>query len=479
MISQFSNDERAPPLWKGLLPLIIVASLATQDSIVSFFGSVCKPIALGILSGLGVSTYDMGLTIQADHLVIPWTRDCAGINMLLVLLAVYAWMNRGMRQGKNYWSRMALMLPAAIAANVLRILSLVAYRYIVYPAVESPQLHYFFGFLWLVPFSLLAIPKNTDRAKKALWFELLHISAVFGLLAPLLSLSNHWLTAVGTLLCLLNCQFLAAFDKKHLTHLTSWVLLAVCIAWVGIESLWLPWLLTCPLLINYRWLMSLSGIGCVATACPLFVLLPGAEYAAAGIFAYAIYNCYRDEVNTTIPCQQRLSLTWERVLSASMTPMLIAPFLASVIVSPVSQALAPPATAQQRALNGLGYELKIKGQPPSLGLLWYNPQGSDRHHALEVCLQYRGVHLTTTDVPSVKTDGEYWFKEFFLVKNKLIAAHRDYLMHTLGFRKDPGVHLILVAKSEGCTAESFASMAYVTADQLWKSLQQQEPGSVP
>ncbi|WP_018969397.1 exosortase/archaeosortase family protein [Rubritalea marina] len=465
-----SNSQEKPPLWKGLIPLIIVSLLASQETVVSAYGEICKPIALFILSLFGLSTADHGSYMNVAHLQVPWTRDCAGMNLLLVLLAIFAWMNRNVKQDRRYWLRMLAVIPPAIAANVLRVLTLVMYRFAVYPEVESPQLHYFFGFIWLIPFALLSIPRQAQHAKKAFWFELLHISAILGLLAPLLSLPNHWITAVGALLCMVNSRFTETFHKRHIVAIAVWALLAFAIAWAGIESLWLPWLLISPLTINFRWLMRPAGIACVATACPLFVLIPGSNVLASVIFAYLAYDWYRRSETHAIDAPNRLSLNWERLLTTVSAPLLFLPFLAAILFTLNSESLVPPDNVQKRVIEGMGYELKIEGQPAKLGLIWYDAQGSDRHHAVEVCLKYRGIELEPADVPSVKTDGKHWYCEYFIVSHKLIQDHQSYVKQTFGFRQDPGVHLILIAKNQDFSAEDFAEQSREVATQLFNNI---------
>ena len=146
------------------------------------------------------------------------------------------------------------------------------------------------------------------------------------------------------------------------------------------------------------------------------------------------------------------------------------PFISSIAFSANDDLLKPPANVKKRVLQGMGYELRLDQQPRELGLLWYDPQGNNRHHALKVCLQYRGIYLEDTNINSVKTDGKRWFIEFFIVKNKLVANHNDYLWQTLGFRKSPGVHLILVAAKDDFSASVFAEEAESIVDELFKAL---------
>jgi exosortase/archaeosortase family protein len=462
------NDQ--PSMVKGLLPLVIFTVLASQDFVVEIYGAICKPIALYCLELWGLSTVDHGLYFTVEQLHVPWTRDCAGMNLLLVLLAVYAWMNRDLEQNAKYFWRMACVLPAAIASNVLRVLTLVAYRYFVFPELESPQLHYFFGLFWLIPFALFAIPPKTGRSKKALFFELLHISTVVALLAPLLSLSHHWITALATLLFLFNSKFPKAFHKHHISFVFVWFLLAIFIIWVGIESLWLPWLLCCPLVINLKWLRSPSGIFSLVLTCPLVVLLPAVNIWGFAILLWASFICYQQKELETKSDLFILNKTMDRSITACVAPLLFLPFMASMIFTVESKKLEPPKGVKQRILQGMGYELRLDDQSPHLGLLWYDAQGADRHHTVEICLQYRGVHLKDASVPMVKTDGQRWFKEFFIVGEKLLVRHSNYLWETFGFRQDPGIHIIIVAEQQNFTAEEFSQSAELTANTLFKSL---------
>ena len=464
------GKNNSTPLWKGLIPLFVFSILSSLDTVVDIYGAICKPIALAVVSLIGLSTSDQGITFTVEHLKIPWTRDCAGMNTLLVLLAVFTWMNRNTPQDSKYWLKMLGIIPLAIISNVLRILTLVAYRYIFFPEVESPQMHYFWGLFWLIPFALFAIPKNTDRSRVSLCFELLHISSVIGLLAPLLNLNNHWITAAGSLFLLINSKYREKIDSFHAKALAMWILIALVISWSGLESLWLPWLLTCPMTINFKWLMSPSGLACLACACPLFVLIPYADLIAGMIFIYSFMNWNKEKVVNSDQSNLITKFKFQGVLTSIAAILLFLPFMSSIAFSSNTELLIPPPEIKKRVLQGMGYELRLDEQPRELGLLWYDPQGNNRHHALKVCLQYRGISLEDTQIKSVKTDGKRWFIEFFIVKNKLVDNHNEYLWQTLGFRKSPGVHLILVAESDHFMPSDFAKEAHKTVDQLFKAI---------
>ena len=137
---------------------------------VNIYGAICKPIALFIINLVGLSTTDEGVHFTVAHLKIPWTRDCAGMNILLVLLSVYAWMNRNTQQNLSYWLKMLSILPLAIISNVLRILTLVTYRYVFFPEVESPQMHYSLGIILVDTICTFFHTKEYRSTKKNLMF---------------------------------------------------------------------------------------------------------------------------------------------------------------------------------------------------------------------------------------------------------------------------------------------------------------------
>ncbi len=184
-----SKDPAVPsetPVWekfRWILPILVVVLLSRFSVAKDGFSYFSRPIVLGLINLFGGQATDHGTTITVGRLDVPWSGDCAGLNLLVLLLAVAVWMNRREPMGKRYWVRILMMIPAAAIANVLRIFMIIGYREVSYPAIESPQLHYFFGLALLVPFALFAMPKST-RSFSARVFELLHVAAVIALLAP-------------------------------------------------------------------------------------------------------------------------------------------------------------------------------------------------------------------------------------------------------------------------------------------------------
>ncbi|MEM6821016.1 MAG: exosortase/archaeosortase family protein [Verrucomicrobiota bacterium] len=466
-----NSQSHSPHTITGVLSLVIVFWLASLQSVVSLFSSLSQPLVLGLLrlTSSGVSINQD--VIYYGSVEVPWTRDCAGMNLLLVLLAITVWMNRHESSRIRFWTKLALMIPAAVVANTARVLTLIAYRLWMYPTIESPQLHYFFGFLWLVPVSMLAIPKS-NRSRFGMSLELFHTATVISLLTPLMNTRGGWGLAAAVILGLANCRFPVSFSKTRILFLYLWLLVAFPIAWVGIESLWLPWVMICPLVANATWLKSSAGFLVTLASCPIVHLTPVGQAVAWLIIAFAVWNYFSDAFAHKVSEENaRLDASTNQAFLGAPALAFLLPFLASVIFTANQSDAEPPSTLESRTIKGMGYELRLPNQPSGLSLLWYTPQGSDRHHALETCLQYRGIKLEKTAYQSVQTDGEHWFREFFLVEGELIDTHLEYLKRTLGFRRSPGVHLIVVSPKRLLSPTQFDLAANLVTGELMDELE--------
>jgi exosortase/archaeosortase family protein len=220
---------------------------------------VTRPIVMGLLNTVRIHTEDQGHVMAVGHLEVPWTRDCAGVNLLLIMLALAVWVNREEKAGPKFWLRVAAMVPAALAANVLRVLTLIAWRTLAYPNVESPQTHYFMGFIWMVPFVTLITPRSGRPMAHAL-LETLHPAAVVTLLAPMTGMPNGRLITIAAVFALAQCRIRQDFWKARIVLTALWILTGGAIASLNLESFRLPWLITCPLVLDLGWLRSPAGI---------------------------------------------------------------------------------------------------------------------------------------------------------------------------------------------------------------------------
>ena len=78
--------------------------------------------------------------------------------------------------------RLALCVPAALLANLLRIGTIAAYRGAFHPHWESIELHYLIGFVWLAPFIVL-LAKGAAREARTPWMAVAYLVSVLSLLA--------------------------------------------------------------------------------------------------------------------------------------------------------------------------------------------------------------------------------------------------------------------------------------------------------
>jgi len=445
-----------------LLPFAVVATLLQLARTQDVFAQWTKPAVLGALQLLGMPASDQGAMLLIGRLEIPWTRDCAGLNLLLILMALMVWTMRSERWGASHWLRLAAMVPAALLANILRVLTIVAYRQWFYPEVESPQLHYLFGLLWLIPILLVAAPTSKRRRLPALT-ELLHAASVVALLAPITLASGGLSLTVAVVLCLARCRGLESLGNLRAAAFVVWCCSGVGIAAAGIESLWMPWLLVCPALADLRWLRTPQGIALLLLTYPLTHLLPGADWATWATSAYAVWADRKPASETGIPA---LSLSLRIVLLTAI-PLFFLPFAASVTRRAPTDRMPPPSGIESAPVPGAGYQLSLPGQSPDIGVLWYEPQGSVRHHTLAVCLKYRGVELKSVqDFPDIMTNDSYWFREFFLQGGRLVPSYFEYLKATLVPRSSPGVHLIILGRRSAMTPGEFNDQASALADEL-------------
>lgn len=472
MTSPDGATAPAPPTgggvsWRLFIPVGLVALLAQLSAAQDLFGSLTKPVVLALLHAAGLAAGESGGLLTVGTLEVPWSRDCAGLNLLVVLLAVTAWMQRHRRLDAGFWLRMLAALPAALAANVARVLTVVAYRAWFFPAVESPQLHYFIGLAWLVPFALLLVPIDS-RGRLATSFELLHAAAALALIAPMADAPGGLALTLAAVLTLAHCRLPARISSHRWVATGGWLVAALAIILAGVESFWLPWLLVCPLLITRSWVLSIEGVILLAGSQPMFQLLPwGQPMTWLGI-ALAAWRMRRPALPgpaaapSTAPCGFAARLALPVVAAAFCLP-----FLGSTLVSPEDVDLSPPGSALRREIPGDGYQVHLEGQPADLGLFWYLPSGSQRHHTLKICMKYRGIELRPAAEGSpVMTDGDLWMREFFLLPGALVSSHSDYVWATLRPGRSSGVHLIAVAPREAMSAGDFAAASARLAERI-------------
>ena len=137
-------------------------------------------------------------------------------------------------------------LVLACVLNLLRVASIVLCRWWLLPEVESQQLHFFLGFVWLLPALWLLLPPARARYT---WLTALHLSALLAMLTPQLQAPGGALIALTSVLVLCirssNPAGKPSATPGWITR-SLWFLAAGWIIVSRMESLWLPWLLMWP-----------------------------------------------------------------------------------------------------------------------------------------------------------------------------------------------------------------------------------------
>lgn len=445
---------------------------------------ITRPLVIAIVNAIGIAASDKGDVMAIGKLEVPWTRDCAGMNLLLIMLALGVWVNREEPSVRKFWLRVLAMVPAALAANVLRVLTLIAYRMVAYPVVESPQTHYFMGFIWMVPFITLITPRVGRPAWHPL-METFQAAAVVALLAPMTGMPNGSMITVAVILALSQCRLRLDFWKTRVMLTVLWVAAGAGVAMLNMESFWLPWLLCCPLLLDMRWLFSPAGALVMLSTQSMFAMQSWAPYLGWSGIGLAVWAMLKkneeaaDEVKVEtveLPPVDRNNTSWLRpLLGLGCAACFMVPFLASTLLSMGQLNWHPPETVRSRPLGNHGFEVQVPGQPAGMALACYAAEGKDRHHTVQVCLKYRGTELEpVAGEAGVYSDGKHWLREFFLQDGKLLQGYPEYLKSTFRPGSDPGVHLIFISPHSFGTPAEFSKTGAELAESLYQLCQARE-----
>jgi len=197
-----------------LIGIFILFHLANITEALSY---ITRPMVVIAAGTLGIHTVVQGSDIVLGKLMLPWNQDCSGINGLILLLAITLWANRHERFGFSFFIRLVLCIPAALIANVFRILTLAAYRYVFYPGWEGQQVHYLIGFIWLIPFIVFFV-KNFRQKYWLRWLEIFYVALVLAVLAPVVFSPGGSVVAVCSLFYLARNRVPGSNLKKFGSH---------------------------------------------------------------------------------------------------------------------------------------------------------------------------------------------------------------------------------------------------------------------
>jgi hypothetical protein len=331
---------------------------------------------------------------------------------------------------------------------VARVLTIIAWRRAFYPAVESPQMHYFIGFLWLLPLLVFFIP----RAGRSIASWLIGMSlpaAALSLVAPQASAPGGALVTASTLLLLAIQQQHPLQGRWEKILAGLWLGAAVFITGSAMESLWLPWLLSCP------WCLPRDP-----KLRSLLVLLPGTiplfsmefPWLVAPALAWAVFILWR--TSGKLSSHPPTDPHWSAAIGLGL--LILLPFTASTLGPVLSDRTSPPPGMMARPLEPGNWQIRFIGQPANLILSWHAPSGSGRHHTLPVCMGYRSAKLhKEPSQPAVFTNGDHWFSEAFLMPDGKLLGYEDYLRSTLLPFTPAGIHLIASARCDSIVATDF------------------------
>lgn len=443
------------------IAMLAVLGLLQLAAISDLLSNITRPLVVLLARMAGVVVVDTGTSLLLAPVEIPWMADCAGLNVLGILLAVTLWTNRHQPFTRSAWLRLALVAPVALLANVGRIVTLIAYRWVSYPSVESVQLHYFFGFLWMVPFLGLFTP----RPRGSVWtarVETVYFAAVLALVAPYAIAAGGTLVAASALVALVQNRLTPIRTVAGGVAAAGWLAAGLFVAAARMESLWIPWLLTCPWFASPQLWRSPGRVVGLLSTLPLVAIHPVGRIAGMLAVAWQITRMLRNspvEGLTSAPTATGGHAGLTRLEFAGLVGLVIFPFLASSAAAQTRVRQQPPPGLMSVAVDPTTYRVRTVAQSPDVAMDWFEPYGDGRHHTLPVCMRYRGVALHESEQPGVFTDGAVWMREFFLVDGHLVLSYPEYLRRTLSPFSSPGIHLIASAHAGRMTALAFAEQA--------------------
>ena len=427
------------------LVLLLMQSTAATDAL----SWLTRPAVLTVIHLLGGQASQNGNILMIGQLRVPWSRDCAGFDVLLVLWGLILWTHRQDPISRRFWLRMLFAVPAAVAANIARVITIIGWREVFFPAVESPQMHYFIGFLWLLPLLALFIPRH-GRPFLSWATETTMLAAALSLVAPQAAAPGGLWVTISALIVLAGHQWRRLRGPLDIALAAGWVAAAVFITGSAMESLWLPWLLACPWCYPRRWILH-PAVLLLPASIPL-VSMNHPWVAWIGV-AGGVWLLYRTRVHVA-----RRSLSPQGAIFLFV--MMLFPFLASTLGPALIERKQPPAGLMAQKIDPNSYLVRFAGQPPQFTLTWNTPNGSGRHHTLPVCLRYRGI--TTKPVarcPGVESDTKHWLAEAFLMPDGRLLDYRGYLRASFLPFSSPGIHLIAGAPKESLSPEQFRQEA--------------------
>lgn len=451
--------DRHSVRWQALIPAsVIILALVMPGWINVALEAPFRALAM-LMQQVGWPVSWLAGEIVVGDIRVPWSADCAGMAYLVALPAL-AWF-AAWRAGRpiSLWRVVLLPLALALLVNLARVGSIIAYRLVFAPDVESAQLHYWLGFVWLVPALLVLLP---ERERSIHWLECLHLSAMLGLLSPNV-------TAPGGVVVLMAVAALAwrrtmaAGDAVPVWQWLVWGLAAVWITFSKMESLWLAWLLVCPWR-GIDWRRTPYAVALLACTIPLVAMQVWSVALLVLPVVFMIVQWWRGSSEPALSSRQTVT-AWGAL--AALSCAFLIPFLALGWASGTCVLWQPPASLHSAPTAQNCFELHMPLQPASMRVDWIGSMGGGRHHTVQVCMAYRGEYLYEAQPESpVFTDGRVLRREFFLFPDALVDHYGAYLRRTFWPGSDNGVHLIFSVAASTMSVENFDTECRMLAGRI-------------
>lgn len=435
--------------------------LANLTEVLSFLS---RPLVTGTATLFGIEAYNRGTDIVLGSLILPWTQDCSGVNSLIILWGVTLWANRQRSFDRVLVARLILCIPAALVANMLRIFTLAAYRYAFYPNWESEELHYLVGFLWLVPFLFLFV-SDLRNMSLSRWIEIIYLSLVLALLAPVIFSPGGSLVALSALIYLSQSQVQETSSRYLFPGYLLWGLSALAISWAEMESFWIPWLLLCPRLVSRQLLFSLSGIVILSGTVSVLAMHFQWQIVVGMAIAYQGYLLFRGQqipasITPPVPGKPEVAL---------LALLCTAPFALAGVIGTSHLVEHPPRGPMTKQLTFNSYQLKMTRQPADIRMYWYGAFGDGRHHSLASCMRFRGVILEpVAETDDVMEGSGMWMRDYYIHEGELIRSYSGYLLASFSPFSTSGIHLIFDAPQASMSAEYFSRASDKLAKRIYE-----------
>jgi len=425
-------------------------------------GTLSRWLIITLSQLAGFTSQDLTDELVIGHIHIPWTRDCSGMNALILLWMLTLWVNRLQLLTWSTLARLVACLPLALLVNLVRLVCVTTYRMVMYPDWETPQLHYFIGFVCLIPCVPLLVNGAAQRSR-SFWLELLFMATLLALVSPLVFLPGGTVILLACLLLLPGISHQET-SSLNVTVTLLWLLVAVLIAASATESLWIAWLLVSPLFTPQRtyrqpafWIL-LSGTVAILATNPNWQWL---LLIAAGLH---ITGLYRGSAAETTDATATRSARQHLVASLASI-MILAPFVLPLLAARGHSESPPPRGVMAREIAFNSYQVRLPGQAADVASYWFGPFGDGRHHALTSCMKFRGVELSPAEGESrIFVTEQRWMTEYFIHDGKLLSGYPAYLLSSFMPFSPAGVHLILEAPLHAVGKDFFKAESDRIAD---------------